>query len=111
MTRAHMGLSPAIPTVASLLLAALWALSVFAGWGFAAFCESGDLVAECERRLGFAVTLSGVFAVVAAVCTAGAWLAFAIHRNLSRFNIGMGVAIAAWVVAEGVLFIGGMLVR
>ncbi|MFF5208034.1 hypothetical protein [Streptosporangium sp. NPDC000396] len=93
--------------MASLLLAALWGLSVFAGWGLDAFCSDG----ACADRLGGFVRVSGLFAVVAACCTAGAWLAPAARRDEGRFMALMSVAVAAWVIAEGVVFVGGMIVR
>ncbi|MET9341667.1 MULTISPECIES: hypothetical protein [unclassified Nonomuraea] len=100
-----MRISPVIPTVASLLLAALWGLSVYAGWGLEAFCTDGETSAACADRLDSASMLSGLFAVVAAVMTVGAWLFPA------RFAVLIGGALLAWVVAEGVLFVGGMLAR
>ncbi|MEU7894408.1 hypothetical protein AB0B45_16300 [Nonomuraea sp. NPDC049152] len=100
-----MRISPVIPTVASLLLAALWGLSVFAGWGLEAFCTDGETSAACAERLDGASTLSGWFAMLAALLTVGAWVFPA------RFAVLIGGAVVAWLVAEGVLFVGGMLSR
>lgn len=102
-----MRVSPVIPVVASLLLAALWGLSVFAGWGAEAFCSDPG----CVARLDGVVRLSSLFAVVAAVCTAVALLAPGRRGAGSRFTALMTAAVAAWVVAEGVLFAGGLIVR
>ncbi|MFD1939160.1 MULTISPECIES: hypothetical protein [Nonomuraea] len=100
-----MRISPVIPTVASLLLAALWGLSVFAGWGLEAFCTDGETSVACAERLDSVSTLSGLFAVLAAFLTVSAWLFPA------RFAVLIGSAVLAWVIAEGVLFVGGMLAQ
>ncbi|WP_327089078.1 hypothetical protein OIE66_00200 [Nonomuraea sp. NBC_01738] len=104
----RLGFSPMIPTIASFLLAALWGLSVFAGWGIAAFCGPGS--PQCEQRLEAVAGVSGLFAVLAAVCTAAAWVIPAARRDQRVFTLYMGSACAAWIVAEGVLFLGGLLV-
>ncbi|MCG5219891.1 hypothetical protein [Streptosporangium sp. KLBMP 9127] len=107
MTRARVVVSPFIPFVAVLLLAALWGFSVFAGWGLAAFCADGELARDCTARLRSVSTFSGVFAVVGACCTAVAWV-----RPTRRWSMPfMIAAVVAWVLAEAVLFVGGMLVR
>ncbi|GAA2399988.1 hypothetical protein [Nonomuraea africana] len=100
-----MRISPVIPTVASLLLAALWGLSVFAGWGLEAFCTDGETSVACAQRLDTVSTVSGLFAVLAACLTVGAWLL------PLRFWALMGGAVAAWLVAAGVLFFGGLLAQ
>jgi hypothetical protein len=105
VTREPEGIPPILPTVATLLLAALWGLSVFAGWGLEAFCSDGETSLTCAERLGRVSAVSGLFAVVAACCTAAAWL---IPR---RFPVLMAIAVTIWVMAEGVLFVGGQLVR
>ncbi|MDF2711606.1 hypothetical protein AB0C18_00030 [Nonomuraea muscovyensis] len=111
MGRVRLGFSPIIPTIASFLLAALWGLSVFAGWGLEAFCAGGEAPSDCSRRLGAVSTVSGLFAVLAACCTAGAWLVPRARRDLGVFTWVMGAAVAAWVVAVGVLFVGGLLAK
>jgi len=103
--------SPIVPTVASFLLAALWAASVFAGWGLQAFCAGDESPSTCAQRLDTVSTVSALFAALAACCTAAAWL-FPWSRADSRtFARLMGVGVLAWIVAEGVLFLGGLLVR
>jgi hypothetical protein len=102
-----MRISPVIPAVANLLLAALWGLSVFAGWGLEAFCSDGG----CVDRMGGVARTSALFAVVAACCTAGAWLAPCARRDEGRFTALMVAAVAVWIVAEGVFFVGGLIVR
>lgn len=102
----RLGISPVIPTIASFLLAALWALSVFAGWGLEAFC-AGD--GRCESRLAAVNLVSGAFAAVAACCTAGAWVLPAARQHERVFARLMGASVVAWIVAVGVLFLGGLL--
>ena len=111
MARVRFGISPVIPTVASFLLAALWALSVFAGWGLEAFCAGGESAADCSQRLDSVSAVSGLFAVAAACCAAGAWAVPSARNDPRVFSRFMGVSVAAWIVAEGVLFLGGMLAR
>ncbi|MEV0203184.1 hypothetical protein [Nonomuraea sp. NPDC050691] len=110
MGRARLRFSPIIPTIASFLLAALWGLSVFAGWGVEAFCPGGR-PEDCSQRLDTVSTVSGLFAVLAACCTAGAWLVPTARRDARVFTWFMGAGVAAWIAAEGVLFLGGMLAR
>ncbi len=109
MVRVRLGISPVIPTVASFLLAALWGLSVFAGWGLEAFC--GESSAVCSRRLATVSTVSGLFAVVAASFTLAAWLIPSARYDERLFGRIMGAGIVAWIIAEGVLFVGGMLAQ
>lgn len=111
MARVRFGFSPIIPTVASFLLAALWALSVFAGWGLEAFCTGGESAVGCSQRLDSVSAMSALFAVAAACCTAGAWLVPAARSDPRVFSRFMGVGVAAWIAAEGVLFLGGLLAR
>lgn len=107
MARDRVIVSPVIPTVAVLLLAALWGLSVFAGWGLEAFCADGESSAECVRRLETAATFSRVFAVIAGCVAVYGWLAAPEHRFLSV----MGVSAVAWVAAVATLFVGGTLAQ
>ncbi|SDH45387.1 hypothetical protein SAMN05421505_11631 [Sinosporangium album] len=97
--------------MASLLLAVLWGFSVFAGWGLEAFCPIEKRDGGCFARLGVVAAVSSLFAMVAGCCTAAAWLAPSVRREVARFRVAIGVAIAAWVAAEGTLFIGGMLIQ
>jgi hypothetical protein len=96
-------MSPQIPTIASLLLAALWGLSVFAGWGLEAFCADPDPGSDCAARLDAFSAVSAAFAVIAAVCTIGGWF-------LQRAVL-LGIAVGAWVAAVGVLFVGGIVAQ
>jgi hypothetical protein len=78
-------------------------MSVFAGWGLEAFCGDQETSRECAARLDTVFTLSGVFAVIAGGCTLIAWL--------TRRPVLLSVAVVAWVVAIGVLFVGGVMVQ
>lgn len=109
MARVRIGISPIVPTIASFLLAALWALSVFAGWGLEAFCAGDESSSDCSERLVTVFTVSGLFAAAAACCTAAAWLFPASRHDPRLFARIMGAGVVAWIVAEGVLFLGGML--
>ncbi|TYB58803.1 hypothetical protein FXF51_35295 [Nonomuraea sp. PA05] len=111
MARIQLRFSPIIPTIASFLLAALWGLSVFAGWGLEAFCAGGEAASACSQRLGTVSTVSGLFAALAACCTAAAWLLPWSRHDPRAFARLMGAGVLAWIAAEGVLFLGGMLVR
>lgn len=111
MARLQLGFSPIIPTIASFLLAALWGLSVFAGWGLEAFCPGGEGLSACSQRLGTVSSVSALFAALAACCTAAAWLLPSARHDARTFGRLMGAGVAAWIVAEGVLFLGGLLVR
>lgn len=104
-------MSPVIPTMANLLLAALWAMSAFAGWGVEAFCATGEPAEACGRRLAAATAVSVGFAVVATVSGVGAWLVPAVRHDSERFTVTMAVAVVFWVGAVGVLFVGGVLAR
>ncbi|WP_188194345.1 hypothetical protein [Nonomuraea sp. SYSU D8015] len=109
--RVQLRFSPIIPTIASFLLAALWGLSVFAGWGLEAFCAGGEGASACSQRLATVSTMSALFAALAACCTAAAWLVPAARDDPRTFGRVMGAGVVAWIVAEGVLFLGGLLVR
>lgn len=111
MARVQLRFSPVLPTIASVLLAALWGSSVFAGWGLEAFCAGGADLPACSQRLGVVSTASGLFAVLAVCCTVGAWMIPWSRNDPQAFARLMGAGLLAWVTAEGVLFLGGMLVR
>ncbi|MFG1948908.1 hypothetical protein [Nonomuraea sp. NPDC048826] len=110
MARVRLGFSPILPTIASFLLAALWALSVFAGWGLEAFCAGGQSPA-CGRQLAVFSSVSGLFAAVAACLTAAAWAVPAARHDERMFTRFMILSVGAWIAAEGVLFLGGLLAK
>ncbi len=106
-----MTVSPVIPAVANMLLGCLWTFSVFAGWGFEAFCGSGESPDRCMDRLGVVSTLSGLFAILAACCTAAALLPPLIRRYPEKSLLLIGGATASWLIALGVLYVGGLVGR
>jgi hypothetical protein len=89
--------------VASLLLAALWGMSVFDGWSRQAFCPGAEPSPDCAARIAWVAVASGVVALFAAFATVAALLT-------RRENL-LAVAVAAWAAAVGVLFVGGVAVR
>jgi hypothetical protein len=103
--------SPIVPTIASFLLAALWGLSVFAGWGLQAFCAGDESPSTCSQRLDTVSTVSALFAALAACCTVAAWLVPWSRADSRTFARLMGAGVVAWIAAEGVLFLGGLLAR
>lgn len=103
MFRGPIPLPPALPAAVMVLLAALWGLSVYAGWGLEAFCASGEPADDCGGRMALVTAVSSLFAVVATVLTIGAWLTW--RARLLVY------AIAAWMGAEGVLFVGGLVAQ
>jgi hypothetical protein len=56
-------------------------------------------------------TLSGLFAALAGCCTAAAWLLPSARRDPRTFGLFMGAGVVSWIIAEGVLFLGGLLAR
>ncbi|MEU7888532.1 hypothetical protein AB0B54_23770 [Microbispora bryophytorum] len=95
---------PAIPAAASLLLATLWGFAIFGDWGRQAFCMTSlGASPGCADRIASVIALSVMVGVVAACATGVAWFA----RRTSLY----GVAVAAWVVALVVLFVGGLVAQ
>lgn len=78
--------------------------AVFGDWSTQAFCTTSVGPSPgCADRIASVVTVS-VMVGVAAVCATGfAWFA----RRESLY----GVAVAAWIVALVVLFVGGLTVQ
>ncbi|WP_061299583.1 hypothetical protein [Herbidospora cretacea] len=103
MFRGPIPIPPALPAAVMVLLAALWGLSVYAGWGLEAFCSGGVTAEECAGRMTLVTAVSSLFAVVATALTIGAWLTW--RASLLVY------AIAAWMGAEGVLFVGGLVAQ
>ncbi|MEV4838852.1 hypothetical protein AB0K05_30405 [Nonomuraea sp. NPDC049486] len=109
MARVRLGFSPILPTIACFLLATLWGLSVFAGWGLEAFC--GGSSPSCVQRLAVFSSVSGLFAAVAACLTVAAWALPAARQDERTFTRFMGLSVASWIAAEGLLFLGGLLAK
>jgi hypothetical protein len=104
--------SPALPTVANCLLAALWGFSTLGGWGEAAFCGAeAQRDAACASDFEPAIIVSIVPAALATAVAVVSWALPGVRRRPQRLDTLLTVAAAIWVVAEGVLFIGGYLAK
>jgi hypothetical protein len=105
-------ISPAIPTIANVVLGALWAFSAFGGWGRTAFCQdSGPLDQGCSSGFDTTIMISLVPALLATLLAAGAWLIPAVRRDPTLLDTLLTIAALSWVVAQAVLFLGGYLVQ
>ena len=105
-------ISPAIPTIANCVLAALWAFSALGGWGDAAFCgEDGQRDPECGASFENAVRVSAPLAALALIAAAVAWTMPGVRRKPDRLDAVLTIAAFVWILAEGVLFIGGYLAK
>jgi len=105
-------ISPAIPTIANAVLAVLWGFSALGGWGDTAFCGDADQHDPgCGDDFGFAVRLSIPFAVLAALIGVAAWSLPRVRHNPARLDALLTVGAFLWVLAEGVLFVGGYLAK
>lgn len=105
-------ISPAIPTIANCLLAALWGFSALGGWGDAAFCgeaEEHDL--NCSAAFDDAVLVSAIPGLSAVVMAVGAWVLPRVRRDADRLDGMLTAAAVVWIVAEAVLFVGGYLAQ
>ncbi|RKS71268.1 hypothetical protein BZB76_5757 [Actinomadura pelletieri DSM 43383] len=103
-------ISPAVPTIANSVLAVLWLFSAVGGWGDAAFCgEDEQRDQRCSAAFDDAVRVSAPLAVLATVLVVTAWSMPGVRRRPDRLDTLLAVAAVTWVLAEGVLFIGGYL--
>lgn len=103
-------ISPAIPTIANVTLAVLWAFSAFGGWGTAAFCGD-EATGDCADGVGLAAAVSAVPAAIAAALALGAWLSPAVRRDRDRLDGLLSLAAAGWLLAEAIAFVGGYLAK
>jgi hypothetical protein len=103
-------ISPAIPTIANVALAALWAFSAVGGWGAAAFCGE-DRAGDCADGVSLATAVSTVPAALAAALALGSWLVAGVRRDPDRLDRLLSLAAVGWVVAEAILFVGGYLAK
>lgn len=105
-------ISPAIPTIANCVLAALWVFSAVGGWGDAAFCgEDEERDPGCGAGFQDAVRVSAPIAAVGAILAVTAWSVPRLRRRPDRLDALLTGAAFVWVLAEGVLFIGGYLAK
>ncbi|WP_344898652.1 hypothetical protein [Actinomadura meridiana] len=105
-------ISPAIPTIANVVLAVLWTFSALGGWGDAAFCGEGDQHdAACGTGFVHAVQVSAPLAALAAIVAVTAWSMPSVRRRPDRLDALLTMAAFVWILAEGILFIGGYLAK
>jgi hypothetical protein len=105
-------ISPTVPTIAHALLALLWTCSTFGGWGETAYCGDGpDRDLACSDGFAVAVLLSVPFAAAATVAAFAAWTSPDLRRHPTRLALRLTAAASGWVVAEGILFLAGLVVR
>ena len=103
--------SPAIPTIANVALAVLWAFSAFGGWGAAAFCGDDTATGKCADGVNVAAGVSAVPAALAAALALGSWMSAGVRRDPDRLDSLLSLAAIGWVVAEAILFVGGYLAK
>jgi hypothetical protein len=105
-------ISPAIPAIANITLAVLWAFSAFGGWGSTAFCGD-DAVAPsaCADGVDLAAGVSAVPASAAAALALASWLLPGLRRDPDRLDGLLSLAAIGWLVAEVILFVGGYLAK
>jgi len=101
-------ISPAIPTIANVLLGVLWGFSAFGGWGRTAFCQHDP---TCSDDFNSAIAVSVVPAVLAALLALSSWLLPVVRRDPALLDTLLTIGALTWVVAQGVLFIGGYIVQ
>lgn len=105
-------ISPAIPTVANAVLGALWGFSTFGGWGRTAFCSNDSaLNMGCSGGFNTAILVSAVPASLALALVVVSWASPAIRRDLHLLDALLSIAALTWLLAEGVVFIGGWLAQ
>ncbi|MEU6038659.1 hypothetical protein ABZ801_24945 [Actinomadura sp. NPDC047616] len=105
-------ISPAIPTIANCVLAALWVFSTAGGWAVSAFCGNAEeRDGTCAADVAMAEGASVPLAVVAAFIAVTAWAVPAVRRRYDRLDGFLTVAALVWVAAEGVLFVGGYVAK
>jgi hypothetical protein len=105
-------ISPALPSTAHALLALLWGLSTYGGWGESAYCGDGpDRDLGCSDGFAVAVLLSTPFAAAAAVAAIAAWSSADLRTHPTRLATRLTLALTGWILAEGILFLAGLLVQ
>ncbi len=104
-------ISPAIPAIANVALAVLWAFSAFGGWWAAAFCGDDTVPQDCADGVDLAAAVSGGPAALAAALALGSWMLPGVRRDPDRLGGLLSLAAVGWLVAEAILFIGGYLAK
>ncbi|GAA0551163.1 hypothetical protein [Actinomadura livida] len=98
--------------MANLALAVLWAFTALGGWAEQGFCGADgvpDPVCAADVHNAVLVSLAAVVPAVGIILTA-----FAFHRLRREPYRVTGLLTAAailWVIAEGIVFLGGHLVQ
>ncbi|XRQ11224.1 hypothetical protein ACN3XK_10145 [Actinomadura welshii] len=101
-----------IPAVANFALAVLWAFTALGGWGEQAFCGVDDAPdPACTDGVGSAVLVSLVAVVPGAGMILAAVVLHTLRRDENRLTGMLTVAAILWVVAEGIVFLGGHLAQ
>ncbi|WP_125621307.1 MULTISPECIES: hypothetical protein [Actinomadura] len=105
-------ISPAIPAVADVVLAALWTFTAFGGWGEQAFCEAGGVHdPACATSFQNSVLASLAVVIPAVAITLAALALPRVRRHPDRLGMMLTAAAFLWVGAEGILFLGGYLAQ
>ncbi|TDE22768.1 hypothetical protein [Actinomadura sp. 6K520] len=105
-------ISPAIPAVADLALAVLWAFTALGGWAEQGFCRvDGVPDPTCAADVHNAVLVSLVAVIPAVGIILAACAFYRLRRDLHRVTGMLTAAAVLWVVAEGIVFLGGQLAK
>lgn len=107
-------MSPLVPATGIILLAALWLMSVFAGWATVAFCSDRGIGQGCRADVAAAIRPSGLLAAAAALLAAAALIAPQATRSAAaarkvRMRL-LAASAACWAIALAVLFALGEVV-
>ncbi|MEU8804849.1 hypothetical protein [Spirillospora sp. NPDC048819] len=105
-------ISPAIPALANLTLAALWLFTTLGGWGEQAFCGAVGVADQgCVDGVHNAVLVSLAAVIPSVGIILVALLLFRPRRDPDRLSGMLTAAAILWVFAEGVVFLGGHLAQ
>lgn len=105
-------ISPAIPAVANLTLAALWMFTAVGGWGEQAFCGAGATADQsCAAGVHDAVLVSLAAVIPAVGIILAAAVFYTRRREPDRLAGLLTAAAILWVLAEGIVFFGGYLAQ
>jgi hypothetical protein len=103
--------SPAIPTIANVALAALWGFSALGGWGTSAFCGDETTQQICADRIDLVISVSGAPAAMGAALALGSWAVPRVRRDADRLDTVLSLAAILWIIAGAILFVGGYLAQ
>ena len=99
--------------IANAVLAVLWGFSAFGGWGRTAFCtsDSGSMDAGCSGSFTTVAVVSAVPAFLALMLSTVSWAFPAVRRDPHLLDALLTIAALTWLLAEGVLFVGGWIAQ